>query len=62
VVKLFIPALMLTVTVLLIVTLFVFETDSKLLESLRKAPEMVALKAQYYGPIKDFLKTKLRLF
>ncbi|XP_031782571.1 FERM domain-containing protein 5 isoform X8 [Nasonia vitripennis] len=62
VVKLFIPALMLTITVLFIVTVLVFETDSKLFEGLRKTPEMVALRAQYYAPIKDFLKTKLGLF
>lgn len=62
VVRLFIPALMLTITVLFIVTVLVFETDSKLFEGLRKTPEMVALRAQYYSPIKDFLKTKLGLF
>ncbi|XP_058805936.1 FERM domain-containing protein 5 isoform X7 [Phymastichus coffea] len=61
-VKLFIPALMLTITVLFIVTVLVFETDSKLFEGLRKTPEMVALRSQYYAPIKNFLRTKLGLF
>ncbi|XP_011498476.1 PREDICTED: band 4.1-like protein 3 [Ceratosolen solmsi marchali] len=62
VVKLFVPALVITLTVLLIVTVFVFETDSKLLESLKQTPEMAALNTRYYGPIKDFIRTKLGLF
>ena len=62
VIKLFIPALMLTVTVLFIVTVVFFETDSRLLNSIRKTPEMLALKSQYYAPIKNFLKNKLGLF
>ncbi|KZC09954.1 FERM domain-containing protein 3 [Dufourea novaeangliae] len=33
-----------------------------LFNSLRKTPEMVALRNQYYVPIKEFLRTKLGLF
>lgn len=62
VVRLFIPAFMLTITVLFIVTVLVFETDTTLFNSLRKTPEMVALRSQYYVPIKEFLRTKLGLF
>uniref|UniRef100_A0ABD2XCG7 FERM domain-containing protein n=1 Tax=Trichogramma kaykai TaxID=54128 RepID=A0ABD2XCG7_9HYME len=62
VVKLLVPALVLTVTVLLVVTIVVFETDSKLFEALRKTPEMVALRAQYYAPVKNFLKRKFGFF
>ncbi|XP_076388801.1 FERM domain containing isoform X3 [Megachile rotundata] len=60
--RLFIPAFMLTITVLFIVIVLVFETDTTLFNSLRKTPEMVALKNQYYVPIKEFLRTKLGLF
>lgn len=62
VVRIFIPAFMLTITVLFIVTVLVFETDTTLFNSLRKTPEMVALRSQYYVPIKEFLRTKLGLF
>jgi len=62
VVRLFIPAFMLIITVLFIVTVLVFETDTTLFNSLRKTPEMVALRSQYYVPIKEFLRTKLGLF
>ncbi|XP_014209434.1 FERM domain-containing protein 5-like isoform X2 [Copidosoma floridanum] len=61
-VRLLVPALMLSVTVLLVVTVLVFETDSKLFESLRKTPQMIALRDRCYGPIKKFLKSKLGLF
>ncbi|KYQ49007.1 FERM domain-containing protein 3 [Trachymyrmex zeteki] len=37
-------------------------TDTTLFNSLRKTPEMVALRSQYYVPIKEFLRTKLGLF
>ncbi|KYM95103.1 FERM domain-containing protein 5 [Cyphomyrmex costatus] len=37
-------------------------TDTTLFNSLRKTPEMVALRSQYYIPIKEFLRTKLGLF
>ncbi|XP_076236582.1 FERM domain containing isoform X2 [Calliopsis andreniformis] len=62
IVRLFIPALMLTITILFIVIVLVFETDTTLFNSLRKTPEMVALRNQYYLPIKEFLRTKLSLF
>ncbi|XP_017753378.1 PREDICTED: uncharacterized protein LOC108545990, partial [Eufriesea mexicana] len=60
--RLFIPAFMLTMTVLFIVIVLVFETDTTLFNNLRKTPEMVALQNQYYVPIKEFLRTKLGLF
>ncbi|XP_031774665.1 uncharacterized protein LOC100870592 [Apis florea] len=60
--RLFIPAFMLTITVLFIVIVLIFETDTTLFNNLRKTPEMVALKNQYYVPIKEFLRTKLGLF
>ncbi|CAK9797725.1 FERM domain-containing protein 5 [Anthophora plagiata] len=60
--RLFVPAFMLTITILFIVIVLVFETDTTLFNSLRKTPEMVALKNQYYVPIKEFLRTKLGLF
>lgn len=62
VIRLFIPAFMLTITVLFIVTVVVFETDTTLFDNMRKMPEMVALRSQYYIPIKEFLRTKLGLF
>nr|XP_031834840.1 band 4.1-like protein 4 isoform X1 [Nomia melanderi] len=62
IVKLFVPAFVLTITVLFVVIVLVFETDTMLFNSLRKTPEMVALRNQYYIPIKEFLRTKLGLF
>ncbi|XP_033212753.1 FERM domain-containing protein 5 isoform X2 [Belonocnema kinseyi] len=62
VVKLLIPAFMITITVLFVAIVLIFETDSTLFNSLRKTPEMVALRNQYYLPIKEFLRNKLGLF
>lgn len=62
VVRLFIPAFLLTIIVLFIVIVIIFETDATVFNSLRKTPEMVALRNHYYGPIKEFLRTKLGLF
>ncbi|XP_043250795.1 FERM domain-containing protein 5 isoform X4 [Colletes gigas] len=62
IVRLFVPAFVLAITVLFIVLVLVFETDTMLFNSLRKTPEMVALRNQYYAPIKEFLRTKLGLF
>lgn len=61
IVKYFIP-LMLTITGVLIVIVIMFETDSKLFESMKKSPEMATLRARYYAPIKNFFKNKLGLF
>ncbi|XP_043477730.1 FERM domain-containing protein 5 isoform X4 [Leptopilina heterotoma] len=62
VVKLLIPAFMITITVIFIAIVLIFETDSNFVNSLRKTPEMVALQNQFYVPIKEFLKSKLGLF
>ncbi|XP_043280425.1 FERM domain-containing protein 5 isoform X4 [Venturia canescens] len=62
IVRLFIPAFLLTVLVLFVLIVVVFETDATMFNSLRKTPEMIALRNQYYAPIKEFLRTKLGLF
>lgn len=62
IVRLFIPAFLLTVLVLFVLIVVVFETDVTMFNSLRKTPEMIALRNQYYVPIKEFLRTKLGLF
>ncbi|XP_046434454.1 FERM domain-containing protein 5 isoform X1 [Neodiprion pinetum] len=62
VIKIFVPALMLTIVVLCIVTVLIFETDTALFNSMRKTPEMVALRNQCYAPIREFLKSKFGLF
>ncbi|XP_053593704.1 FERM domain-containing protein 5 isoform X2 [Microplitis demolitor] len=61
-IRLFVSAFVLTVTMLFIVIVIVFETDSAVFESMRKTPEMIAFKSHYYVPIKEFLRTKLGLF
>ncbi|XP_051172551.1 FERM domain-containing protein 5 isoform X2 [Leptopilina boulardi] len=62
VVKLLIPAFMITIIVIFIAIVLIFETDSNFVNSLRKTPEMVALQNQFYVPIKEFLRSKLGLF
>ncbi|XP_063980835.1 protein 4.1 isoform X3 [Diachasmimorpha longicaudata] len=62
IVRMFVSAFVLTVTIMFIVIVLVFETDSSIFDSLRKTPEMVAFKSQYYVPIREFLRTKLGLF
>ncbi|XP_048513685.1 FERM domain-containing protein 5 isoform X5 [Athalia rosae] len=62
IIKIFVPALMLTIVVLCIVTVLIFETDTALFNSMRKTPEMVALRNQCYAPIREFLKSKFGLF
>ncbi|XP_034936692.1 FERM domain-containing protein 5 isoform X5 [Chelonus insularis] len=61
-IRLFISAFVLTVTMLFIVVIIIFETDSTVFDSIRKSPEMIAFKSQYYVSIKEFLRTKLGLF
>lgn len=61
-VRLFVSAFVLTVTILFIIVVIVFETDSTVFENIRKTPEMMTFKSQYYIPIKEFLRTKLGLF
>ncbi|XP_015110508.1 protein 4.1 [Diachasma alloeum] len=62
IVRMFVSAFVLTVTMMFIVIVLVFETESSVFDSLRKTPEMVAFKSQYYVPIREFLRTKLGLF
>lgn len=61
-IRLFVSAFILTVTMLFIVVVIVFETDSAVFESIRKTPEMISFKSHYYVPIREFLRTKLGLF
>ncbi|KAK0169162.1 hypothetical protein PV327_002906 [Microctonus hyperodae] len=61
-VRLFVSAFVLTVTILFIIVVIVFETDSIVFENIRKTSEMMTFKSQYYIPIKEFLRTKLGLF
>ncbi|XP_011707666.1 PREDICTED: FERM domain-containing protein 5 isoform X2 [Wasmannia auropunctata] len=61
-VRIFMSVIVLVITVVFIVIVLVFETDTTLFNDLRKMPEMVALRSQYYIPIKEFLRTKLGLF
>nr|XP_050855450.1 FERM domain-containing protein 5 isoform X6 [Vespula vulgaris] len=58
----FVPAFMLALTVFFISLVLIFETDATIFNSLRKTPEMVALRNQYYVPLKEFLRTKFGLF
>ncbi|KAF7390929.1 hypothetical protein HZH66_009409 [Vespula vulgaris] len=53
----FVPAFMLALTVFFISLVLIFETDATIFNSLRKTPEMVALRNQYYVPLKEFLRT-----
>ncbi|XP_014601179.1 PREDICTED: FERM domain-containing protein 5 isoform X4 [Polistes canadensis] len=58
----FVPAFMLVLTAFFISLILIFETDATIFNSLRKTPEMVALRNQYYVPLKEFLRTKFGLF
>lgn len=60
--RLFISAFILTITILFIIIVLVFETETNLFDSLRKMPEILMIKSHYYAPIKEFLRTKIGLF
>ncbi|XP_015182394.1 PREDICTED: band 4.1-like protein 5 isoform X2 [Polistes dominula] len=58
----FVPAFMLVLTAFFVSLIMIFETDATIFNSLRKTPEMVAFRNQYYVPLKEFLRTKFGLF
>lgn len=47
------PSVILTLTSLLVVMVIVFETDVEFFALLRRAPEMVMIRRQYYEPAKE---------
>lgn len=51
----FIPSFVLVVTIFILSTIFILESEADFLVSFKNLPEMINLKYQYYQPIKDFL-------
>ncbi len=47
------PSIILTLTSLLVVMVVAFETDTEFFALLRRAPEMVLIRRQYYEPVKE---------
>lgn len=47
------PSVILTLTSLIVVMIIAFETDAEFFALLRRAPEMVLIRRQYYEPIKE---------
>ncbi|XP_044008490.1 protein 4.1-like [Aphidius gifuensis] len=60
--RLFVSTFLITITILFIVIVLIYETESTLFDSFRKIPEILTIKNLYYAPIKEFLRTKLGLF
>lgn len=57
-VRVFIPSFLIAAFSLFTVVILVLETDYEILGSLRRAPEMIALRRLYYEPTKEFFKCK----
>ncbi|XP_065207440.1 FERM domain-containing protein 5 isoform X2 [Planococcus citri] len=51
------PSLILTILSLLIVMIIAFETNTEFFALLRRAPEMVLIRRQYYEPVKEQVMT-----
>lgn len=56
------PSIILTVLSLLVVMVIAFETDTEFFALLRRAPEMVLIRRQYYEPAKEQVKLVLNQF
>ncbi|KAG8327286.1 FERM domain-containing protein 5 [Homalodisca vitripennis] len=56
--RVFIPSFLIAAFSLVIVIIFVLETDYEILGSLRRAPEMITLRRLYYEPTKEFFRLK----
>lgn len=50
------PTFIFTVLCVLIIMVVVFETDIEFFALLRRAPEMIAIRRQYYEPVKEQLQ------
>lgn len=57
----FIPSFLFVIVVLIVATIFIFESESDIFVKLKNLPEMMNLKYQYYQPLKDFLLKRLGL-
>ncbi|KAJ2948028.1 hypothetical protein O0L34_g9825 [Tuta absoluta] len=55
----FVPSFIFVWLSLALLTLLVFETDWAPLRSLKRKPELVALRHHYYAPLKEYLKRKV---
>lgn len=50
------PSIILTITSLFVVMVIAFEMDTEFFALLRRAPEMVSIRRQYYEPAKEQIK------
>lgn len=57
----FIPSFLFVIVVLIVTTIFIFESESDIFVTFKNLPEMMNLKYQYYQPLKDFIFKRLGL-
>lgn len=57
-VRLFVPSFVIAAFSLITLVILVLETDYEVLGSLRRAPEMIALRRLYYEPTKEYIQSK----
>uniref|UniRef100_A0A2A4J2V8 Moesin/ezrin/radixin homolog 1 n=1 Tax=Heliothis virescens TaxID=7102 RepID=A0A2A4J2V8_HELVI len=55
----FVPSFMVVWLTLALLAILVLETEWAPLQSLRRKPELVALRRQYYAPLKEYVKRKV---
>lgn len=55
----FIPSFFFVILAMSLSAIFILESDSELLSSIRNWPEMNSLRHQYYNPIKAFITSKI---
>lgn len=55
----FVPSFVVVWLCLALLALLLFETDWSPLRDLKRKPELVALRRQYYAPLKEYLKRKV---
>lgn len=53
------PSFLFVAISLIAATVLVLESDSDLLSNVRRMPEMIALRKEYYEPAKEFLAKRI---
>lgn len=57
----FVPSFVFVIVVLIVATIFIFESESDIFVKFKNLPEMMNLKYQYYQPLKDSLLKRFGL-
>ncbi|XP_049318557.1 FERM domain-containing protein 5 isoform X3 [Bactrocera dorsalis] len=57
--RLFFPSMAFVIIIMTLTVFFIFESNTELFDSIRRAPETTAFRDNYYLPLKQFIKNKV---